>query len=336
VDGIGVKVHDALHQQWPQAFADPSRPRVLVQSFDADFVRAYAAKYPGDPVSVISPPTPPEEVKAYAQDMQVYYRSITPDLADDAHSLGLTIGAYTIDDPAVMGQLASENLVDNVTSDYPDRLRGVLAGAGRSFGGTQWPDRSAAKPTWRLTTGGTYLNTRIPLSARLTLPDGSPARWQRAVVQKWQDGAWVSILNRATDADGSFATNLAGTTGLRVRVVSGDDVLYPAAVSPSSSVPLVRMASRLTVGGTASVRPRHAAHLKVRWRAADGRALTGTARLYTRRAGGAWHFVRSARVSAGLRSLTVHPRHTQQYQVRGGQGWWYRSAIGSTRVRVTR
>ena len=335
VDGIGTKVHDALHQLWPEAFADPGRPRAVMQSFDADFVRQYAAKYPDDPVGVIGV-TRPDQVSDFSDGMQADYRTVTPDMASSAHALGLTLGAYTVNDSAVMAQLASQDLVDNVTGNYPAMLRTVVDDSGRTYHGTSWPARTSATPTWRVTTGGRYLNTRIPLTASLTLPDGSPARWQAAEVQTLQDGGWRTTLTRATDADGTFTTNVAGTAGLRVRVVSTDDLLYPAAASSASSPVLVKMASDLALSGPVAVRPRHSARLAVRWHASDGRPLSGAARLYKRRVGGSWHFVRTFGVSAGAASVTVHPRHTMQYQARGPRAWWHWGAAGSTAVRVSR
>jgi len=59
---------------------------------------------------------------------------LTPRLLDLAHSLGLHVHAWTIDDEAQMHQLLDLG-VDGIMTDEPARLRDVLAGRGL------WPDR---------------------------------------------------------------------------------------------------------------------------------------------------------------------------------------------------
>ncbi len=56
------------------------------------------------------------------------YRSLTPGLVAEARGLGLSVMPWTVNEPGDMARLIGWG-VDAICTDYPDRLRAVLAGA---------------------------------------------------------------------------------------------------------------------------------------------------------------------------------------------------------------
>jgi glycerophosphoryl diester phosphodiesterase len=58
-----------------------------------------------------------------------YVPYTTPALVREAHAAGMAVVPWTVDDPATMESLIDAG-VDGLITDYPDRLRAVLAGRG--------------------------------------------------------------------------------------------------------------------------------------------------------------------------------------------------------------
>lgn len=58
-----------------------------------------------------------------------YRPYVTKDMVDRAHALGLKVVPWTIDDVATMNKLIDDG-VDGIITNYPDRLRGILAERG--------------------------------------------------------------------------------------------------------------------------------------------------------------------------------------------------------------
>jgi glycerophosphoryl diester phosphodiesterase len=56
----------------------------------------------------------------------MFWRNLTPALADEAHALGLKVVPWTVNDPSQMRRLIDIG-VDGIITDYPDRLRRVMA-----------------------------------------------------------------------------------------------------------------------------------------------------------------------------------------------------------------
>lgn len=59
----------------------------------------------------------------------MFWRNLTPAEVVEAHALGLKVLPWTVNDPADMAQLIDLR-VDGIITDYPDRLRGVMAARG--------------------------------------------------------------------------------------------------------------------------------------------------------------------------------------------------------------
>lgn len=62
----------------------------------------------------------------------MFWRNLTPELLAQAKSAGLAVIPWTVNEPADMRRLIEWG-VDGIITDYPDRLRGVLAQAGRAL-----------------------------------------------------------------------------------------------------------------------------------------------------------------------------------------------------------
>jgi glycerophosphoryl diester phosphodiesterase len=58
-----------------------------------------------------------------------YVPYTTPELVAEAHEAGLAVVPWTIDDPATMSSLLDAG-VDGIITNYPDRLRALLADRG--------------------------------------------------------------------------------------------------------------------------------------------------------------------------------------------------------------
>lgn len=59
----------------------------------------------------------------------MFWRNLTPALAAEAKALGLKLLPWTVNEPAVMARLIDMG-VDGIITDYPDRLRDVMAERG--------------------------------------------------------------------------------------------------------------------------------------------------------------------------------------------------------------
>ena len=56
-------------------------------------------------------------------------RNLTPELVHEAHGKGLKVLPWTVNNPADMERLIDMG-VDGIITDYPDRLRRVIAAKG--------------------------------------------------------------------------------------------------------------------------------------------------------------------------------------------------------------
>jgi glycerophosphoryl diester phosphodiesterase len=145
-------VLDLLHREH---FAD----RVMIESFDWRTLRLVQKQAPGIPTVYLTQQQQPEEniyleksspwtagfdpvkyggsvpraVKAAGGSMwSPLYEDVSPSSIAEAHSLGLPVIVWTVNDPKDMGRLIDMG-VDGIISDRPDLLRMVAAGKGISL-----------------------------------------------------------------------------------------------------------------------------------------------------------------------------------------------------------
>ena len=117
--------------------------RVIVQSFDWEFLRALRAELPDQVVGALGPrgradgrPLTPEErelgpahldeIAALGARVAVWSRDVTPASIAAARARGLAVWVYTIDDPATMRALFALG-VDGLITNEPARAWRVLA-----------------------------------------------------------------------------------------------------------------------------------------------------------------------------------------------------------------
>ena len=62
----------------------------------------------------------------------MFWRNLTPELVREAHASGLVVLPWTVDNPADMERLIDMG-IDGIITDYPDRLRRVMAQKGISL-----------------------------------------------------------------------------------------------------------------------------------------------------------------------------------------------------------
>jgi len=106
-----------------QPGASPWLGGIDIDDFDGNLVAAVLS-FDADAIS---------PVHGDPQDGQVgdpdYVPFVTEELVDEAHAAGLRVIPWTIDDPATMHKLIDDG-VDGIITDYPDRLRTVMAERG--------------------------------------------------------------------------------------------------------------------------------------------------------------------------------------------------------------
>jgi glycerophosphoryl diester phosphodiesterase len=323
--GIGDVVVRTLDEVWTP-YADPTGRQLVVQSFDKAFLHELHLRYPGLRLGLLGSAEPADLAELpFADTFLVSHVTLTEPYVEEAHARlpQALVGAWTVDDPARMAELVSLD-VDSISTNRPDLLRDLLSERNARFQPERWPRRSEDAPTWQLTAPGSALvGSRVLVSARLTAADGSPARWQWASLQSWVDGQWRTLQMRATDSDGSFTTSVAARPSLRLRVVSADNGDYRVARSAARDVELRRYATRLRLFGQDGVRAGQRAALEVRWRAEDGRPVTGESSLWRRNRDGSWRRLRDVTVNDGVRKLFVRTRRTARYELRGLRGSWF-------------
>lgn len=64
---------------------------------------------------------------ACADALHAYFYAINEEIISEAHSDGLLVNTFTVDDPATMRRLVRIG-VDGIITNYPDRLQSVIAG----------------------------------------------------------------------------------------------------------------------------------------------------------------------------------------------------------------
>ncbi len=62
----------------------------------------------------------------------MFWRNLTPELVAEAHAAGLQVLPWTVNEPADMTRLVGWG-VDGIITDYPDRLRKVMAAKGMAL-----------------------------------------------------------------------------------------------------------------------------------------------------------------------------------------------------------
>ncbi|MFL6107145.1 MAG: M15 family metallopeptidase [Marmoricola sp.] len=145
-----------------------------------------------------------------------------------------------------------------------------------------------------------------------------------------QDGAWTSIAEAMTSAEGvaSFrVVPVAGAQELRAAFADGDVPVVSAPVTLEGVV----VSSTLHIYGSASVVDEHSGHLSIRWVGSDGFAVRGRVGVWFHKSGGSWTKLGTTSTDwSGTARVTVRPRWDTYYQLRGAPGAGWKSDISPT------
>lgn len=108
--------------------------RVIVSSFNHESLKKIKRLAPCIRTGVLYDTEPADAVgyaaKLGANAAHPYYKFLTKEKIDAFHARGFAVNAWTVDKPADMANLIRMG-VDGIITNYPDRLRTVLATIGR-------------------------------------------------------------------------------------------------------------------------------------------------------------------------------------------------------------
>lgn len=106
---------------------------VTISSFDHPVLVELKAGAPEMDTAVLYVGRPVEPISlalgAEANALHPHWAFLTPELVGAAHTAGLRVEAWTVDDPLHIAHVVAMG-PDGVMTNYPDRLRGVLAAQG--------------------------------------------------------------------------------------------------------------------------------------------------------------------------------------------------------------
>jgi glycerophosphoryl diester phosphodiesterase len=107
-------------------------PRMLLSSFDDAVLKAVREASAGARIAVLVSPREPEAVieRAFAvaaEAINPHWALVTRESVEEAHAQGLSVYPYTANEESEMRRLLDCG-VDGVITNYPDRLKALLAG----------------------------------------------------------------------------------------------------------------------------------------------------------------------------------------------------------------
>lgn len=120
-------VADLAGEGWLQANARSGR--LVVQSFDWDFMAEFNALAPQVPAGLLGgPPSEAEmaELSTWADQINPNHNQVDAEFIETVHEYGMVTWPYTVDDPERMRELASIG-VDGIITNYPAVLLDILS-----------------------------------------------------------------------------------------------------------------------------------------------------------------------------------------------------------------
>lgn len=127
--GISEDLVAALQAQPGYLPSTTANGRLVVQSFDWEFMATFNQQLPQVTAGLLGEPTDAqmEEFSSWADQINPHHSVATPEFVDRVHELGMETLVYTVNDPARMETLV-DNGVDGIITDEPDVLDEVLRG----------------------------------------------------------------------------------------------------------------------------------------------------------------------------------------------------------------
>ena len=151
VPGIGAAIKAVLdrHPEWAGNTA-AGTPRVVLESFEWDFLDDMHAAYPELPLVLLGNVTPGDLAdRAWATEIDVRHTALTAETVAAAHQAGVPVGTWTPNATTDLQRVLDLG-ADRVTTDQTDRLRAMLRAQGRTWTGTTWPAAPATVERRRL------------------------------------------------------------------------------------------------------------------------------------------------------------------------------------------
>jgi glycerophosphoryl diester phosphodiesterase len=254
VPGIGAAVKSVLdaHPEW-SGTTTAGTPRVVLESFEWDFLDGMHQTYPELPLALLGNVTPDDlATRSWAAEVDVRHTALTPDTVAAAHQAGVPVGTWTPNATADLQRVLDLG-ADRVTTDQTDRLRTMLRAQGRTWTGTTWPAVPATAAVDVSAPSSAPVGGRVLVTARPRAATGAPLPWQSVTFQARNAGVWRTVGANATDSHGSAALSLPVGETMRVRAVSGGRtssqravaaVIPPVVLPAGAPRPSVRLAAQ--------------------------------------------------------------------------------------------
>ncbi len=254
VPGIGAAIKAVLdaHPDWSGA-TPAGTPRVVLESFEWDFLDGMHATYPQLPLVLLGNVKPGDLAdRPWATEVDVRHTALTPETVAAAHQAGVPVGTWTPNAAADL-QRALDLGADRVTTDQTDLLRTMLRDQGRTWTGTAWPAVPATAAVDVSAPSSAPVGGRVPVTAHPRTATGAPLPWRSVTFQARNAGVWRTVGANATDAHGNATLSLPVGETMRVRAVSGGRtsaaravaaVIAPVVLPAGAPRPSVRLAAQ--------------------------------------------------------------------------------------------
>lgn len=281
VPGIGAAIKAVLdrHPEWAGSTA-AGTPRVVLESFEWDFLDGMHAAYPELPLVLLGNVTPDDLTdRSWAVEIDVRHTALTPETVAAARQAGVPVGTWTPNATTDLQRVLDLG-ADRVTTDETDRLRVMLRAQGRTWTGTTWPATAATSSLAVSAPSSGPVGGRVLVTVRPRTAGGAGLPWQSVRFQARDAGVWRTVGTNATDSHGTAVLSLRVGETMRVRAVSGGRTsteravaavvpgVVPPAGAPRPSVRLAAQAAPRTNGAD----PRVTAVSRSTWRAMAGRS----------------------------------------------------------------
>jgi glycerophosphoryl diester phosphodiesterase len=336
VDGIGDQVVAQIKQHTSWLAPDGAQDRLVVQAFDDSFLEDFEAKYDDVVVGTLGGVARLDDYVSWADQVNVHYRDVTPEMVDQAHAGGLAVSTYVVNDLGIMRRVIDAG-VDAVSTDRPQRLydelllhERVMADPGRPA-----PDKPWATSLTLSTPDIAVLPDRVPVTVKISTTDGRPAAWTWVQLQRRIGDTWHTLQRRATDRLGTLRTTVASRRQLHLRAVSEPNEWYRGAQA-ERAVEVRSAATRVRLYGDTRTTLARPAQLHVRWVADGGVPITGPAGLWSMTEGDRWRPLRGISITNGTAELRVRRRKSTRFQVRTSAGSWWAADRDSHYIQVPR
>jgi 5-hydroxyisourate hydrolase-like protein (transthyretin family) len=172
-----------------------------------------------------------------------------------------------------------------------------------------------------------HADDEVPLQIDLVQSqDGAPVAGATVVVERRAGQDWPQLGEVVTDEAGhaELPVTLRRTARDNVfRARYDGDALHAGSVAGPLAVTLVRRASRLTVGGPATVIDEQRVEVRVRWTAGGGEPVAGAVRISRKVPGGDWKRFRTVRTGDdGRAAILIRPRTDTRWRGQAARLDW--------------